>query len=69
MLSILQLVHWLPKEYIEGPVPFVHLPQSGDPNCRVRCPQMKVLTQRWFLLSYCITVCCEEVDISKRDLF
>ena len=25
MFTLLQLAHWLPKEYIEGPVPFVHL--------------------------------------------
>ena len=43
MFSLVQLAYWLPKEYIEGPVPFVHLPQSGDPNSRVRCPQIKVL--------------------------
>jgi len=43
MFTALQLTHWLPKEYIDGPVPLVHLPHRGVPMLRFRFPQMK-----WF---------------------
>ena len=50
MFTALQLAHWLPKEYIDGPVPLVHLPHRcfigilGVPMSRFRFPHIKWLS-------------------------
>ena len=49
MFTALQLTHWLPAEYIDGPVPLVHLPHRGVPMSRFRLPQVKWLSSLdWF---------------------